>query len=235
MTLPIMSLATYATYRRHCAAHGYCDPFIPYVGDRYGKDVGFKFLYCGGAAWWADHHDIINDDAEAFAYGAKASGQFVADGMYNAPFWRLFWQIPNIVPGLAGEPESEMLRRFAWTNISKTGVVGQSAPPDRDLDLRNIDVEQFRHELNILQPDLLVCVSGSLVSSTAYALFDTSEWKVVDGVEAVTASTWIRRSEWGGWLLWTMHPAYKPRAWFQSVLIDTAAILEAIKAERNEF
>lgn len=231
---PIMPLSSYAAYRRLCAERGYCDPFIPYVGDKYGKDVGLKFLYCGGAAWWADHNAAIDDDAEALAYAAEASSQFIAGGMYSAPFWRLFWQAAEIVPGLKGQSHSEVLSRFAWTNISKTGIVGQSAPPDDDRDLRALDVEQFRHELDVLQPDILVCVSGSLVPSTAFALFDTPGWQAVDGIEPVTASTWIRRSDWGGWLLWTMHPAYKSRAWFASVLTDTATILKAIKAERGE-
>lgn len=232
MTQPIMPLASYSAYRRHCAVQGYCDPFIPFVGDEYGAHEGVKFAYCGGAAWWAEKHDLIEDDAEALERGAKLTREFVADGMYNAPYWRLFWKIAGIVPGLAGQPDDVLLNRFAWTNISKTGVVGQSSPPNNDNHLRQLDIEQFNYEMNLLQPDLLVCVSGSLVPSTAYALFDNLKWQVVEDVRPLTASTWIRRSKNGGWLLWTMHPAYKPRAWFDSVLADVQVVLDAIAAER---
>lgn len=226
-----MTPATYAAYRRHCRDQGYCDPFIPYVGAEYFAPGHVKLVYCGGAAWWNAPGEAFADDDAAFQWSRGQSVNFVLEGMYDSPFWRLFRQIASIVPGLSGADETDMLRRFAWTNLSKTGVVGQSAPPDNDRALRDLDVGQFRHEMDILRPDLLVCVSGSLVSSTGYALFDSPQWPTPDVPLPAMASMWIRRSAWGGWLLWTMHPAYKPRAWHDSVIRDVATILNQIEAE----
>jgi hypothetical protein len=221
----------YGAYRRHCRQERYCDPFIPYVGADYGAPGCVKLAYCGGSAWWTEASQSIDDDAAALIYSKGLTDKFVAEGMYSTPFWRLFREIAAIVPGLAGESEKDVLSRFAWTNLSKTGVVGQSAPPDNDRVLRSLDVAQFWHEMDILRPDLLVCVSGSLVSSTGYALFDTPEWIEPEFPKPVTKSTWIRRAPWGGWLLWTMHPAYKPRSWHDSILADVAAILDRIGNE----
>lgn len=230
MDNPIMTAATYAAYRRHCREQGYCDPFVPYVGDAWFAPGHVKFAYCGGAAWWSEAGLCFDDDDAAFRWSTDQSANFVREGMYDTPFWRLFRRIASITPGLAGAGEAEMLRRFAWTNLSKTGIVGRSAPPDNDQVLRELDVGQFRHEMDVLRPDLLVCVSGSLVPSTGYALFDNPDWPEPDVPVPATASTWIRRTPWGGWLLWTMHPAYKPRAWHDSVVGDIEATLDLIEA-----
>ena len=233
MTQPIMPFATYVSYRRHCVTRGYCDPFIPYVGDRYGDQGPLKLVYCGGAARWAESRDKIRDDAEALAHGAELTRDFVAGGMYSAPFWRLFRQVAAITPGLANEVESLMLRRFAWTNLSKTGIVNRSAPPDNDPILRDLDVIQFNHEMDMLRPDLLMCVSGSLLTTTAYTLFDSPGWLQTSTPALTTEKTSARRTPWGGWLLWTMHPAYKTRAWFDSIVKDTAMVIATIKNERE--
>lgn len=226
-----MAAATYAAYRRHCRKQGYCDPFVPYVGAEYSTPGHVRLAYCGGAAWWSAPGEAFDDDEAAFQWSKDQSTSFVLEGMYDTPFWRLFRQIASTVPGLSGVDEGDMLRRFAWTNLSKTGLVGSSAPPDRDRVLRDLDVGQFRHEMDVLRPDILVCVSGSLVPSTGYALFDNPQWPTPDDPLPATESTWIRRTPWGGWLLWTMHPAYKPRAWHESVVGDVAAILARIATE----
>ena len=227
MTKSIFSLEKFAAYRSHCKQEGYCMPFVPYVGDEYGKTGAIKFVYCGGAAWWSEPDTVIDDDAEAHAYSSDESRKFVLSDMYGSAFWSFFRELAAIVPGLAGEQDETMLKRFVWTNITKTGLVGENAPPN-DPNLRPLDVAQVRHELDVLLPDLIVCVSGSLVTSTAYEIFDTPEWKAGESFEARTGSTWIRQAPWGGWLLWTMHPAYKTREWRDSVLADVKAVIERI-------
>ena len=222
----LMPLHHYAAHRQHCRSVGYCDPFVPYRGDRYGADGTFKFVYCGAAAWWSEAHADIDDDGEALRASATWSRNFVNNGTYDSPFWRLFNQIAAALPDFAEAQPDEWLSRFAWTNISKTGTIRESAPPDSDAVLRELDIAQFRHEMDVLKPDLIVCVSGSLVPSTAFALFDTEEWAIIPEVRPTTEKTWIRQAPWGGWLLWTMHPAYKPASWAPDLLADVQTILD---------
>ena len=92
-------------------------------------------------------------------------------------------------------------------------------------------MRQLNREFGQLRPDLLVCVSGSLVPSTGLAVF--GEWPHVEGLKPETVSTWIRRTPWGGLLLWTMHPAYKPESWYKSVEFDVREMLGRLTLERG--
>lgn len=218
----------YGAYRQHCRAQGYNAPFVPYVGDAYGDGSAVKLVYCGAALHHDSHQDDTGDDAHAYAHGEAETRRFVHGGMYNSAFWRLFAQIAAEVPGMTGQESGLMLNRFVWTKLSKAAVSGASAPPNKDRGLRSLDVAQFRHEMDVLQPNVLICTSGSLVSSTGHEIFSERDWQAVPGFEAKTPSSWIRRAEWGGWLLWTMHPAYKPADWASLVVEDVRRILQRV-------
>ena len=209
----------FESYAEFCRGRDYCSPWHPFVGSSYGTANRLKFLYCGGSAWWSEQQQ------ECSVFAAKAlTDQFVAEGMYSTPFWRLFERAAKLVyPDIADKRGASALS--AWTNLSKTGVVGASAPPDSDVKLRELDVAQLKRELAILNPDILMCVSGSLVPSVGHAVFD---FYADAKVHVNTPSTWIRRTPWGGWLIWTMHPAYKSADWYRSVESDLSTVLRSL-------
>lgn len=212
----IWEKAEFESYGRFCASKNYCSPWHPFVGSRYGELGRPKLVYCGGAAWWG------GPQRECSLSEAKAlTDKFVADDMYSTPFWRLFERVTKLAyPDVASKKEAAAFS--AWTNLSKTGAVGESAPPDSDFELRRLDVAQLTRELEILCPDILMCVSGSLMPSVGHAVFG----HYLEGkLSPQTPSTWIRRTPWGGWLIWTMHPAYKAEAWHRSVEADFNNIL----------
>jgi len=117
----------------------------------------------------------------------------------------------------------ERRRRIAWTNLSKLGVAGETAPPASDLELRALDVAQLGHELAVLNPAILLCVSGSKLEETGYAVFNDREWPRAD-FEPSVPKTEVRRSLTGGWLYWTMHPQFKSGEWQAKLLSDVARI-----------
>lgn len=225
MSLPdaIWIDSEFREYADHCRRNGLCNPWHPYIGTSYGSDGHTKFVYCGGSAWW----DSDNLQPQSLEHSRLLTSNFVENGdleSYSTPFWRLFDRLGGLIHPGAGS-RRKVADFSAWTNLSKTGLVGQSAPPDSDAELRNLDTRQLKRELTLLQPDILVCVSGTLVPSTGHAMFDG--WDRIAGLEATTESTWIRRSPWGGSLLWTMHPAYKSESWNVSVEHDLKSILAA--------
>ena len=213
---PLWKQVDFEAYAEFCAARGYCSPWHPFVGSRYGEPSRPKLAYCGGAAWWGEQQsDCSLSEAKAL------TDKFVAQDMYSTPFWRLFQRVTKLAyPDVASKEEAAAFS--AWTNLSKTGAVGASAPPDSDIELRNLDVAQITRELTILTPDILLCVSGSLMPSVGQAIFNSYE-----KTELIpkTPSTWLRRTPWGGWLIWTMHPARKSEDWYQAVETDFSAVL----------
>ena len=216
---PLWDETDFERYAQFCRGRGYCSPWHPFVGSDYGAPGRLKLLYCGGSAWWGEQQD-----STPLSRAKLLTDQFVGSGMYSTPFWRLFERIAKLAyPDVVGRENAAMYA--AWTNLSKTGVVGASAPPDSDEVLRQMDIAQLNRELAILRPDVLVCVSGSLVPSTGHAIFDAC-----DEVELmpVTPSTWLRKTSWGGSLLWTMHPAYKSEEWLTSVEEDFSKLLRSL-------
>lgn len=216
---------SFRNYAEFCASRGYCRPWHPFVGGKYGATNLVKFAYCGGSAWWeSDGSTELTLDRSR-----QLTNDFVSQGMYSTPFWRLFSRLSALV---FGQQRTDFVASdcSAWTNLSKTGRVGESAPPDDDLELRHLDVQQLRRELSLLEPDILVCVSGSLVPSTGHAVFN--DWPSIEGLEPKTVSTWIRRTPWGGFLIWTMHPAYKSESWIVSVENDVRAIIAALNQSK---
>ncbi|MGH6786028.1 MAG: hypothetical protein ACREBO_04295 [Novosphingobium sp.] len=211
---------SFADYAELCRRKGYCSPWHPYVGPQYGKTDHLTFAYCGGAAWW----NSDSDEAASLGESQRLTVEFVVGELesYSTPFWRLFDRLGGLVHS-GGLSRQDVLARSAWTNLSKTGAVGRSAPPDGDIELRQHDVRQLHREFDLLRPDILICVSGSLVPSTGHAVFDA--WDEVRDLRPETESTWIRRSPWGGLLLWTMHPAYKPDTWSASIESDVRKML----------
>jgi hypothetical protein len=219
----LMSLETYGAYRLLAREKGYCEPWVPHVGKHYGTGAFPKFMYCGGAAWFDYRYDFPADDAAAKEMAAALTQKFIDDGAYSTPFWRLFWRAAHLFPEAASMSDEDLLHHVAWTNLSKTGLLGQPAPPHNDLALRALDVKQMQAELAMLEPDILLCVSGSLVPATGDALFRSYE-KIADFAPS-TDSTWFRRAPWGGYLMWTMHPGYKSENWRRSVLGDLSILI----------
>ena len=225
----VMPVSTFQQYRELARQSGYCEPWAPYVGPDYLNCPEPRFMYCGGAAWWDSDTPLPRDDFAALQASISRSDQFVASGMYSTPFWRLYRDAVAQMPWSRNLPSSLVDRRVCWTNLTKTGVVQQTAPPDSDEHLRCIDVIQMNHELALLRPDIILCVSGTIVPTTGHALF--GEWAMIAGdCQPSTASTWFRRAPQGSLLMWTMHPAYKPRSWRASVLRDLRKLIEMFQA-----
>lgn len=226
-----MPLSTFKAYRELARVRGYCEPWVPYVGKNYFDSAGPRFMYCGGAAWWASTVELPQDNGSAFDIAARDTEAFVSNGMYSTPFWRLYRSSVALMPWANSRPNEYVDSRVCWTNLTKTGMVQETAPPDKDVDLRHLDVAQLQYELDVLQPDILMCVSGSIVPSTGHEIFD--RWHDIDGIRPCTESTWFRRSDAGTLLLWTMHPAFKPAKWHDSVLSDLTSLTEMAAASNG--
>lgn len=219
----LFPLEIFRSYRSLCRVRGYCEPWHPYVGSGYGANDGFKLLYLGGAAWWSNTNHHPQDDQEALEASRHATYKFVEGGAYSSPFWRLLRRISQEVFVQANW--DSFLRSIAWSNLTKTGLVGETAPPDSDRELVELDCQLLRHELSLLKPDLVLCVSGSIMPSVGHELFGRL---LEPGNPAPsTGSTWFRNFADGSKLIWTMHPAYKSQSWSDTVISDVKTMLRA--------
>lgn len=217
-------------YRVLAAKRGYCDPFVPTVGDRYGSGTLPRIVYCGVAARWGDDgREPMVNDVRLFNEAADWSSNVFDERSLNSAFWRLLDSMLAKLDLDTALTASQRRRCAAWTNLSKSGRgYGATCPPDSDVELRALDIEQFNHELGLLDPDLLICVSGNNLVSTGKALF--RRWPIVqDGIEVPDQSE-VRRLPNGGWLYWTMHPQAKPSAWGETVLSGISDIAERLPA-----
>lgn len=218
---PLFPIEQFRRYRRHCKEHGYCEPWHPYGGRNYGRDALPKFLNLGGAAWWSDGNTHPCDDQEALNMSKQATYRFVEDGAYFSPFWHLLRRVSKDVFGVSDW--NAFLASVAWSNLTKTSLVGETAPPNNDGSLIELDCQLLRHELAVLQPDFVLCVSGSIMPSVGYKLFDRLP-ECLNSTPA-TESTWFRSFPNGSRLMWTMHPAYKSADWFDKVIDDLRTLV----------
>ncbi|WP_333586104.1 hypothetical protein [Phenylobacterium sp.] len=205
----------YEAFLHHARRHGYCDPFVPFVGDRYFAH-GRRIVYCGVAPRY--------DEALRFAGPGEAaewSRKVVLDHNIKSAFWRLIDRIlQDIEPD---RPAMARRERIVWTNLSKLCSSDKAtAPSDADAELRALNVEQLRCEMASLRPDLLLCVSGSQLQTTGVQAFGDLQ---CGPLTPNADQTWVRQLPTGGVLYWTMHPQGKSRAWVDAVLGDLAALL----------
>jgi hypothetical protein len=220
----IMPLSTFVAYRRLALENrrlkhekGYCEPWVPYVGPDFGAAGSPRIVYCGAAPAYNrnDEGSYPPDDEAALRMATKRWADFAAGGGYDSAFWRLG---KLIVENLDGPPPSpNPFSRIAWTNLTKLNAVGDSAPKGGGAELLSLDVAQMTREISILRPDILICVSGSMLTSTGNRVFADCEPMLV---QPETSNTLVKRLPSGGILYWTMHPNWKTKAWSQSVISD---------------
>ena len=86
----LFPLQSYGEHRSHARQKGYCDPFVPYVGSKYGSGRLARFVYSGVAAGWQDHDCQEGDDFTVRAAGEASSKDFIDSGMNGSAYWRLF-------------------------------------------------------------------------------------------------------------------------------------------------
>lgn len=223
----LFPLAKYCEYRAHTRKQRYCDPFVPVVGSHYGDGALIKFVYSGVAAAWQSLDCEEGEDSEIRERSLGAWSLFFNEGMNGSRFWDLFDNVLNLIDGRSRFSVSERRQHAVWTNLSKTGLPGKTAAGGADSALRQLDAAQFRRELVLLKPDLLLCVSGRFLAATGHEIFDG--WPDSD-IKPSVAETSIKRMPGGGWLYWTMHPGRQPNTWRDAVLGDISRILERINA-----
>ena len=210
----------FQAYLAMAAAKGYCGPFVPYVGPRYDASP-LRVIYAGVAPYLTD--DVPFND---IAVAAEWSRSVAEDADISSPFWRLLDDV--LALWYESESPGQRRQRVVWSNLSKLNWRDKAtAPRDSDRALRSLNVEQFRHELSILAPDLLVCVSGNNLVETGRELF---AYMLDEGVKLRAEQTWMRRLPTGGALYWTMHPGYKSADWKAGVLADIAMIVGGARA-----
>ena len=223
----VFTVTTFHRYRSFAHEHSYCGPFIPYVGEKYGSGLLPKFAYCGVAAAWPNHK---LEAAENYHFKADWANDVVLQRRVNSAFWRLCWDTLELLDTDARFSPEERLQHMAWTNLSKLGSAKQTAPPDNDIALREMDAAQLRHEIEVLAPDLLLCVSGSRLRATAAAVFGKLE---AGDLTPMIEPTHVTRLPSGGLLYRTMHPQYKTKQWQRVVRSDLKTIMgELIRSGR---
>lgn len=213
----IMPLSTFTAYRRLAREKGYCEPWVPYVGPDFSAAGAPRIVYCGAAPFYdrADRGSYPDDDEAALRMATERWANFADEGGYNSAFWRLG---KLIVENLDGPPPSpNPFSRIAWTNLTKLNGVGDSAPKGGGPELLSLDVAQMKREISLLRPDILICVSGKMLTSTGNRIFADCEPMPV---QIETSNTLVKRLPNGGILYWTMHPNRKGKAWSQSVTSD---------------
>ena len=219
----VFSLQAFGRYRRLANEKGYCDPFVPYVGPDYGRERLPRFVYCGVAARWDEMISQDADDVASYESEVGWTKDFIRKGMNGSPFWNLFDDVLAILDPQDSLTREERRRTAVWTNLSKLGLPDKAtAPPDNDLALRALDVEQMRREIEVLAPDLLLCVSGSKLVPTGNDAF--TGLASVD-FEPAHERDRVKRLPGGGWLYWTMHPQWKPREQIEAVMSDLRRIV----------
>lgn len=218
----------FAAYRRFRAANpnvNYTEPFVPCVGETYFTSGLPKLVYCGAAIWERKLVQYDYTDDAAYFQSKEFTETFlegVAGGAkYSSAFWRLFSAASEIVHG-ADVPPARRVKAAVWTYLSKLGQEAQSEPINK-ADLRALDVSQLKAELEVLKPDLFLCVSGEMLTETGNELFESLPR--VDGVTLATESSLLKRLPAGGFLLWTNHPQRKSATWFQSMLADIQFVM----------
>ena len=214
----IMPLGTFAAYRRLAREKGYCEPWVPYVGPDFGAAGGPRIVYCGAAPYYEsddrDEYPADNDET-ALRMATERWADFGGGGGYKSGFWRLGKLLAESLTGPA--QSANPFSKIAWTNLTKVNEVGRPTPRGGGDALRSLDVAQMRREIELLRPDLLVCVSGSMMVSTGNAAFSHCEPMAV---QPQRPNTIVKRLPTGGLLYWTEHPRPKGAAWMQSVISD---------------
>lgn len=221
----LFPLERFRQYRDLARAKGYCDPFVPAVGPAYGDGGMLRVVYCGVAARWGGDGREAGSDVDLFASEAAWSATLLVGENTKSAFWRLLDRVLEaIAPHLK---PAERRARAAWTNLSKSGRgYGATCPPDRDTSLRSLDVAQLRHEVELLRPELMVCVSGNNLVSTGIEVFRA--WPAIMDLSPSVDQTEIRRLPAGGALYWTMHPQGKTREWTSRVVSDSHRLAETL-------
>lgn len=232
------TITEFARYRRFAEATRspaglqYCEPFVPFIGERYGDGTMPRVVYCGVAAGWSERDDSTHDDDTLLSSSRAWSAAFALSGGNRSRFWTLFDDVLRVAD--AGQCRSALARRWCsvWTNLSKLGQVGETAPPDRDVDLRALDAAQVQNEIDRYSPDLMVCVSGTALIPTGNAAF--KGLNRADFKPTTNDSTIVYRLGNGGWLYWTMHPQRQSVEWRGHVLDDVAHIIASIRGAPPE-
>lgn len=219
---PLLSLEGFRQYRRFRESNRenrrYTEPFVPCVGESYGKIP--KIVFSGVAIWEPKLAAYDCEDEVAWERSSYFTRTFLRDvgrGQVSSAFWRAFDAVTN---ELSGDGYSLETRADAcvWTNISKLGEEDRLAPRDVARELRALDAKQLRAEMIELEPDWFVCLSGDARQSTGYDVWGSLE--SIPLTSKRTAQTEIRRLPNGGVLYWSMHPNYKPAEWLTGVLFD---------------
>lgn len=222
---PLVTPQSFAAYRRLRDRNPlYTEPFVPCVGAKYGTANLPRFVFCGAAIWERELAAYECDDIDAFSRSLKFTEEFVAgvgEGLHRrSAFWRLFESASQLIFG-AQCSLRDRTKASVWTNLSKIGETGQSQPTNVP-DLMDLDVEQIRCELTRLEPDIILCVSGSMLVDTGKKAFSAFE-KV--GARLNSADSELRRLPNGGFLLWTMHPNRKTTNWRSALLGDLSNVM----------
>lgn len=222
----LFPIQKFAEYRAYARQGGYCDPFIPFVGRRYGE--GLRLVYCGVAVRQTEQVNWVGSDEDLYQRERDFSEGIAADPMSRSAFWRFLDRLTSVV---FGESEGWLERRqkIAWTNLSKLSrAENRTAPPDSDAVLRRLDAEQLSLEVDCLRPDLFVCVSGNSLIPTGRAVFE--KWlpeELASSIEGV----WIRRMPHGGSLYWADHPSRKPSEWSEQTFSELAKLVQELKGQ----
>lgn len=228
----LLSEQVFREYRRLREANSkFTEAFVPCRPYAFGAEGRRKFVYCGVAVWEPKLQLYDADHTRAWQESQAFTQNFldeVARGEHKrSAFWRMFDVATQVFVG-EGLSLAERTKTSVWTNLSKLGEEGRVAPHDRSGKLRELDVAQLRSEIEFLEPDWMLCVSGRELQETGYAAFE--ECRRLEGVDIATPETELRRLPNGGVLIWTMHPGKKPLSWIHALVLD----LKLVAARRAE-
>ena len=154
-------------------------------------------------------------DAMWRAYASYSLGR--AEPKLNSPFWRGFRAINSTITGC----EDSAL----WTNVFKVNVRGSVMRncTARELNaLRLVQSGLLRDELAILQPDIVIFLSGPRYDSTLRCDFPDVEFLPLRRGLSTTTAGIVRASGLPSRSIRTYHPEYLQRSNQLQVLSDIA-------------
>lgn len=176
-------------------------PFLAGCGPRY-REAAPKLLAVGQATMgWSDVEDPANPGSIA-----EQSNAFILEPTAGG----FFRHMRDLSLCLTADPApANPLELVAWSNLARIGYARHN-PVGEQFEVQQAICERLlRAEIDWLQPDLILLLTGNYQHQFVSKIFAGIDWRDLPGVEG--GNTWHGRRN-GSVVVWTMHPGRRSAA-----------------------